>query len=160
MKLQRCFNQAITIASILFLSSCTESVTTATKLLQQLQEQALMNEVKRDFDAKQVTRGHEIFIKNCAVCHGQNGEGTADWRKPLANGRYPPPPLDSTAHAWHHSTEELKRFILKGGPPGKGRMPEWQDKLSEQEIDDILVWIKSLWSDEIYEAWYRQIEHR
>ena len=160
MKLQRFLSRIIPVACILLLGSCTDSVTTATKLLQQLQQQGLMGEVKRNFDTKQIKRGHEIFIKNCAICHGQNGEGTADWRKPLVNGRYQPPPLDSTAHAWHHSTEELKRFILKGGPPGEGRMPEWQDKLSEQEIDDILVWVKSLWSEEIYEAWYRQIENR
>lgn len=160
MKLRRFFNWTIAIACILLLSSCTESVTTATKLLEQLQQQSLMSEVKRNFNPMQITRGHKVFVKNCAICHGQNGEGVADWRKPLANGRYPPPPLDSTAHAWHHSTEELKHFILKGGPPGEGRMPEWQDKLSEQEIDDILAWIKSLWSDEIYDAWYRQIENR
>lgn len=153
------FGVSVTLCTLLLLG-CTESVTTATKLLQQLQQQSLMGEVKRNFNPAQIKRGHEIFLKNCAVCHGQNGEGTTDWRKPLANGRYPAPPLDSAAHAWHHSTEELKRFILKGGPPGEGRMPEWQDKLSDQEIDDILVWIKSLWSDDIYEAWYRQIENR
>lgn len=160
MKLRCFFARTIAVTCILLLGSCTESVTTATKLLEKLQQQSLVGEVTRKFDPRQIKQGREIYLKHCAVCHGQNGEGTAEWRKPLANGRYPPPPLDSTAHAWHHSTEELKRFILKGGPPGEGRMPEWQDKLSEKEIDDILVWIKSLWSDEIYEAWYRQIENR
>jgi hypothetical protein len=39
-------------------------------------------------------------------------------------------------------------------------MPGWEGKLTEQEIDDILVWIKSLWPDEVYDAWYKRIEHR
>lgn len=141
------------------MSGCTDSISTANKLLQQIQlDQTKM--VKRNFDTAQIARGRAIFQENCAVCHGLNAEATPDWRRPLENGRYPPPPLDGTAHAWHHSTEELKRFILKGGPPGEGRMPGWEDKLTEQEIDDTLVWIKSLWPDEVYDAWYQQIESR
>lgn len=143
----------------ILMSGCTDSISTANKLLQQIQQG--QNEiVERNFDTAQIARGRTIFQENCAVCHGANAEATPDWRKPLENGRYPPPPLDGTAHAWHHSTEELKRFILKGGPPGEGRMPGWEGKLTAQEIDDILVWIKSLWPDEVYDAWYKRIEHR
>ncbi|MDT8364739.1 MAG: cytochrome c [Nitrosomonas sp.] len=116
--------------------------------------------VARNFNSEQITRGQAIFQKNCSGCHGENAEGTADWRKPLDNGRYPPPPLNGTAHAWHHSTEELKHFILNGGPPGEGRMPGLEEILIDQDIDDVLVWIKSLWSDEIYHVWYTRIENR
>lgn len=117
-------------------------------------------QITRNFDLKQIAHGQILFRKNCAACHGQNAEGTPDWRKPLENGRYPPPPLDGTAHAWHHSTEELKNFILNGGPPGEGRMPGWAGILEDQEIDDILIWIKSLWPDEVYQGWYTRIENR
>ncbi|MCO6427939.1 cytochrome c [Nitrosomonas communis] len=152
-------SQLLSISGLILISGCTDPVSTATKLLQQIQQgQTAM--IERNFDPAQVARGQAIFQQNCAVCHGANAEATPDWRKPLENGRYPPPPLDGTAHAWHHSTEELKRFILKGGPPGEGRMPGWEDKLTEQEIDDILVWIKSLWPDEVYDAWYKRIENR
>ena len=116
--------------------------------------------VVRNFDPVQIERGRTIFQKNCAGCHGENAQGTTAWRKPLDNGRYPPPPLNGTAHAWHHSTEELKQFILKGGPPGEGRMPGWEGILQDREIDDVLVWIKSLWPDEIYHGWYTRIENR
>lgn len=152
-------SQLLSISGLILISGCTDPVSTATKLLQQIQQgQTAM--IERNFDPAQVARGQAIFQQNCAVCHEANAEATPDWRKPLENGRYPPPPLDGTAHAWHHSTEELKRFILKGGPPGEGRMPGWEDKLTEQEIDDILVWIKSLWPDEVYDAWYKRIENR
>ena len=48
--------------------------------------------------------GGKIFNNNCAVCHGQNASGPkGDWREKLADGSYPPPPLNGTAHTWHHS---------------------------------------------------------
>lgn len=149
----------LVFTGIVSLSGCSDSISTANKLLQQIQL-AQTEAAERNFDPDQIARGRAIFQENCAVCHGPNAEGTPDWRKPRENGRYPPPPLNGTAHAWHHSTEELKRFILEGGPPGEGRMPGWKDKLAEQEIDDVLVWIKSLWPDEVYDTWYKRIENR
>jgi mono/diheme cytochrome c family protein len=147
---------------LLHIAACSEQTDTrSTNALDRILGRSMNPEqVTRNFDPAQIARGQSIFRKNCAGCHGQNAEGTPDWRKPLENGRYPPPPLDGTAHAWHHSTEELKRFILNGGPPGEGRMPGWAGILEDQEIDDILVWIKSLWPDEIYENWYIRIENR
>lgn len=114
--------------------------------------------IKRNLDAAQIKRGEAVYRANCTGCHGQNGEATPDWRKPNPDGKYPPPPLDSSAHAWHHSTDVLKKTILKGTPPEIGSMPAWEGKLTEQQVDDVVVWIKSLWSDEIYDLWYRNFE--
>ena len=114
--------------------------------------------VKPNFDQAQIKRGEMVYAANCVGCHGPNGEATPDWRKPGLDGKYPPPPLDSTAHAWHHSTEVLKKTILKGTPPDIGSMPAWEGKLTEQQVDDVIVWIKSLWSDEIYDIWYKNFE--
>jgi mono/diheme cytochrome c family protein len=150
------------LVSALFTVACSDQrATPSTDALDRILGNSLaQGQVTRDFDPAQIERGQIIFQKNCAGCHGQNAEGTTNWRKPLENGRYPPPPLNGTAHAWHHSTEELKQFILNGGPPGEGRMPGWANILTDQEIDDVLVWIKSLWPDEVYEGWYTRIEHR
>ncbi len=151
-----------TILLLLGLTACSKETTISPgdaldKILGTSQhEQAVV----RNFDPAQIERGRTLFQKNCAGCHGEYAQGTADWRKPLDNGRYPPPPLNGTAHEWHHSTDELKHFILNGGPPGEGRMPGWKGILQDQEIDDILVWIKSLWPDEIYHGWYTRIENR
>ncbi len=158
----------ISVRTVLFLlllhiAACSEQqpATSSTNTLDRILGRSINPEqVTRNFDPQQVARGQTIFRQYCAGCHGQNAEGTPDWRKPLENGRYPPPPLNGTAHAWHHSTEELKNFILKGGPPGEGRMPGWAGILKDQEIDDILVWIKSLWPDEVYAGWYTRIENR
>jgi len=114
----------------------------------------------RNFDPTQIERGEIVFRANCVGCHGQNGEATPDWRTPGENGKYPPPPLNGTAHTWHHSTEVLKKTILKGTPPEFGSMPAWEGKLTEQQVDDVIVWIKSLWPDEVYDVWYKNFEDK
>jgi len=116
--------------------------------------------VARNFDPAQIKRGEEIFHTHCAGCHGNNAVGTPDWRKPNPDGRFPPPPLNGTAHAWHHSTAVLKKTILKGGPPKISSMPAWEAVLTEQQVDDVVVWIKSLWPDEIYTTWYHNFEEK
>ncbi|SER66548.1 Cytochrome C oxidase, cbb3-type, subunit III [Nitrosomonas sp. Nm51] len=114
--------------------------------------------VVRNFDPDQIQRGESVFQANCENCHGKNAAGTTDWRTPAADGKFPPPPLNGTAHAWHHSTAVLKKTILKGGPPEFSTMPAWEGILTEQEVDDVIVWIKSLWPDEIYTTWHHNFE--
>jgi len=54
----------------------------------------------------------------------------------------------------------LKKIIREGSSPGIGGMPAWDKKLTNQEIDDVIVWITSIWSDEIYNIWYQEIEQK
>lgn len=113
----------------------------------------------RKLDSEKIKRGAAVYRTNCASCHGPNGEATLNWREQGADGRYPPPPLDGSAHAWHHSTATLEKMIREGSP-GVGGMPPWNGKLTNQEIDDVIVWIKTLWPDEIYDIWYQEIESK
>lgn len=114
----------------------------------------------RKLDPEKVKRGEVIYEANCATCHGPKGESTPGWRKQGADGRYPPPPLNGSAHTWHHSTETLEKMIREGSPSGMGGMPAWDDKLTNQEINDVTVWITSIWPDELYNIWYQEIEHK
>ena len=52
----------------------------------------------RWYTQSQVDTGKVLFDANCVVCHGSEARGTPEWHKPLANGNYPPPPLDGSAH--------------------------------------------------------------
>lgn len=116
------------------------------------------NLAARNLDPEKIKRGEAIYQANCASCHGPKGQAGPDWRNPGPDGRYPPPPLDGSAHAWHHSTETLEKMIRDGSPAGG--MPPWDGKLTNQQIDDVIVWIKSLWPDEIYDLWYKEIEQK
>lgn len=114
--------------------------------------------VARNPDSVQIQHGHQLFLQNCAICHGANAEGAPDWSRPDANGKYPPPPLNGSGHAWHHPQRALVATIKFGTVRIGGSMPAWQGKLSDQDIDDIIVWFQSLWPDELYAAW-RRINH-
>lgn len=110
--------------------------------------------VPRSIDMAQLARGGNLFQKNCAACHGSNAEGAPNWQKPGPDGKYPPPPLNGTAHAWHHPMEALKRTIRDGTLKLGGNMPAWGDKLSVQDMEDVIAWFQAKWPDELYAAWY------
>lgn len=110
--------------------------------------------VKRSFDFAQITRGGKLYQQNCAVCHGKQGQGAPNWQKMDAKGKFPPPPLNGSAHTWHHPKTVLVDTIRNGTAKLGGNMPAWKDKLSNEQINDIIAWFQSKWSDEIYSAWY------
>ena len=47
----------------------------------------------------------------------------------------------------------LRTVVRKGGVPVGGTMPGFGEKLDVEEIDAILAWVQSHWSDEIYALW-------
>lgn len=119
-------------------------------------ETADQGPLDRKLDAAQIARGKTVYEQNCAECHGPQGKGQpGDWRIRDAEGRFPPPPLDDSAHAWHHPTRVLLEIVREGSPGGQGNMPAWKDKLSEAQIQDVVVYIKSLWSDPVYRLWMK-----
>ena len=123
-------------------------------------KQKLKAMVIRELDSEKVQRGKIVYQTNCANCHGQNGESKPDWRKVGPDGKYPPPPLNGDAHTWHHSTDTLTKTIREGSPPEIGNMPGWGNKLTDEEISDVIVWITSIWPAEVYDIWYKEIERK
>ena len=99
--------------------------------------------------------GGEIFVSNCAACHGAAGEGQPDWHIRNADGTLPPPPLNGDGHTWHHGDGLLYRIVSQGGkmledpryPGFKSAMPAFGDHLSREEIIGVLTYVKSLWGD-------------
>ena len=109
--------------------------------------------------AEQVQRGAAIYAANCASCHGARAEGAKDWHRLGPDGKFPPPPLDGSAHAWHHPRAQLKQIILDGTVTRGGGMPAWRGKLSDADVDAVIAWFQSLWSPEIYRAW-RELDEK
>ena len=55
-----------------------------------------------------VASGEEVFNKNCVSCHGSEGRGLAEnWKVKDENGNFPAPPLNGTAHTWHHTPSAI-----------------------------------------------------
>ncbi len=109
--------------------------------------------IGRNADPALLVQGERIYRQHCAGCHAADAGGDPNWRKRDSEGFFPPPPLNGSGHAWHHSTGVLTDLIRNGSPGGKGRMPAWAGKLSEQEITAVIAWFQSLWSQQVYEAW-------
>ncbi|WP_286240824.1 c-type cytochrome [Neptuniibacter halophilus] len=110
----------------------------------------------RWYTPSQLEQGEQVFLQNCARCHGAGAQGTQEWRKPLADGRYPPPPLNGTAHAWHHPLAMLKNTVAEGGVRLGGSMPGFAGTLSEAEQEAAIAYFQSKWPAEIYAAWLQR----
>lgn len=107
----------------------------------------------RWYTGQQVAQGAQLYLAHCAVCHGPEAASTPQWRTPGADGHYPPPPLNGSAHTWHHPLSQLRRTVREGGIALGGVMPPFQEVLEAQQVDAILAWIQSLWLDSIYQQW-------
>ena len=107
----------------------------------------------RWYTQTQVDEGKSLYNQYCAACHGPEAASTPQWRKPDANGNYPPPPLNGTAHAWHHPLSVLDMVIREGGQPLGGVMPAWGSVLNLNQRMAIVASFQAYWSDEIYSLW-------
>jgi len=113
----------------------------------------------RWYTEPQVEQGQILFVSHCAACHGQRAEGTTEWRKTDADGNYPPPPLNGTAHAWHHPRSQLAQTIASGGVSIGGVMPGFAETLTAEEIQATIAYFQHFWSDSIYARW-QEIDSR
>lgn len=107
-----------------------------------------------------VAAGTTIYEKNCLSCHGVAGSGTPNWRQRGEDGSFPPPPLNGTAHTWHHPLAILQRTIKQGGVPLGGKMPAFGDKLNDEEIDAVIAYIQSQWPEKVRQTWAKDIQKR
>lgn len=96
--------------------------------------------------------GQKTYAQHCAACHGARLEGQPNWRGRMPNGRLPAPPHDESGHTWHH-TDQVLFGITKNGlvPPYAPRnyesdMPAFAGKLSDDEIQAVLAYIKRHWT--------------
>lgn len=108
----------------------------------------------REVNPERAARGAELYAANCLECHGEGAQGASNWHLRDAAGNFPPPPLNGSAHTWHHPKTQLMEIIRNGGTG----MPAFGSKLPDRAIEAIIHWFQSLWPDEVYQAWARQNE--
>jgi thiol:disulfide interchange protein DsbC len=107
----------------------------------------------RWYNQDQVQRGEGLFQNNCASCHGANAEATSNWKQKDSEGKFPPPPLNGTGHAWHHSPVQLSKTIQQGSIQLGGVMPAFGSTLSDEDIDAVIAFFQSKWPDQTYQKW-------
>ena len=109
---------------------------------------------ERWYSKQQVQDGSTIFEENCSDCHGpQAGGKAANWKQKLEDGSFPPPPLDGSAHAWHHSRSVLLGVINDGGFAYGGKMPAFKHVLKKEEKLAAIAYFQDFWDDETYHQW-------
>jgi len=84
-------------------------------------------------------RGEVVFKTNCILCHGVNGDGMG-----RASVLFDPPPSNLTAS---DKNDIYKKMIITMGGEAMGRssvMPIWGMELSEDEIDDVVSYLRTI----------------
>lgn len=97
-----------------------------------------------DADQGMVARGEQLYAASCVQCHGgPTGGQISDI----------PPRHNAEGHTWHHSDCLLAEIVLDGLPPRPGAtgdqvMPAYRDELTEADVEAILAFLKTWWTDE------------
>ena len=98
-------------------------------------------------DAARLARGAQLYVDQCAACHGRSGEGGA-----LPDGRLVVPALADNRLVTMDPPANLVRAIALGGwgAPTAGRarpngMPPFAHVLSDDEIGAVASYLRSSW---------------
>jgi mono/diheme cytochrome c family protein len=81
-----------------------------------------------------MAKGKQIYIKHCAGCHGPEGRG--DGYKLLGAD-----PANLTSESIRKQSDAT---LLKSIHEGKSTMPSWNIRLSQQDVNDVLTYIRLL----------------
>ena len=107
---------------------------------------------------RDIYSGQTLYQQHCAACHGANLEGQPNWRSPNADGTLPAPPHDDTGHTWHHDNQLLFEYTRLGGRGAlaargvddfNSGMPAFEGVITDDEIWNILAYIRSTWSERV-----------
>lgn len=95
----------------------------------------------------ELLRGKQVFIENCAMCHGEGGNGDGDFGEGLKQkAGVSPANLSDRVNLDRLGAAGVRRVIEKGGAhTGKSNMmPAWAELLTPQQIDDVANYVMHL----------------
>ena len=113
--------------------------------LKSLPARAKLVPAAASFDSKSLAdHGHDIYVKRCADCHGENGAGVADVY----------PPLDGNSSVLEPSGINAARAVLLGGcapltqsTPRPYSMPPYAQQLNDADVAAVVTYIRQAWSN-------------
>jgi len=109
---------------------------------------------QRWYSIDQINTGQVVFENHCASCHGIKAQGlVGDWKQSDADGFLPAPPLNGSAHAWHHDLPLLLEIVQQGGASYHGQMPGFAALLDAQEQLAVIAYFQHYWNNETYRIW-------
>ena len=120
--------------------------------------QALLAQETPGFSNGQLKQVKLLFQQNCAACHGANAESITNWKQRNDDGKYPPPPLNGSAHTWHHSPDQLRNTIQQGGIQFGGSMPPFSAVLNDGQMDAVIAYFQSKWPEQVYSNWANRFQ--
>lgn len=89
-----------------------------------------------------LAEGESLYAANCSRCHGfETGGSMTDI----------PPPHNANGHTWHHPDQQLMEIVLNGldfAVEGQQTMPAFKDELTPEQVQAILAYVKTWWTDE------------
>ncbi len=74
-------------------------------------------------------KGKEIYSNYCLSCHGENGDGLKNMGVDFSDPDF-----------WTERTDEELREVIENG---KGTMPAWKGTLNSDDIDSVVMYLKS-----------------
>ena len=86
-----------------------------------------------------IERGRSVYASRCAFCHGTGGKGDG----PAGAALKPPPTNFASAEYWKMADAEGIKAAIADGKPGTAMVP-FKAVLSPEEIDDVVVYLKTL----------------
>ena len=88
--------------------------------------------------------GQTVYTANCASCHQANGQGLTGSFPPLAGN----PVVTGDPKAVIHIVKYgLTGKVAVAGQSFNGVMPPWGTQLSDQQIADVVTFVRSSWGN-------------
>ena len=89
--------------------------------------------------------GGHTYVTRCASCHGLDGKGQAQWMPPLAGATSA---LAKESASAINITLNGSQRIVAAGVPDAYRMPAFREQLSDQQIAEVLTFMRSTWGNQ------------
>jgi mono/diheme cytochrome c family protein len=88
--------------------------------------------------------GAHTYATRCASCHGPDGKGQPEWMPPLAGATSA---LASESASAINITLNGSQRVVAAGVPDAYRMPAFREQLSDQDIAEVLTYVRSTWGN-------------